>query len=330
MKNGKTLMTFVVLVVAFASVAGAGEKVLIKQRFAPGAYLTTTKMVTDQTINVNNMPQPPQHIEMLMAMKTVISKPDAKGFKKMVITYERIKQEMKMGATAISYDSSGPKDKQNPILSQTVGVLLKAKIEATIDRDGKIVKVGGLNELWDKMGEQNEMMKPMMAKMKKEMGDAMIEKMIMQGQVMLPKKPVGVGETWKNDLEMGAPIIGKIKMSLDCKLDSIITRGGAKIAVISFNSTAKGVKPSETKMMGMKMIIHKFDMKQKGKAEVDTDNSMSGVVNVDQTGDIDMAITNPNGQKIPMKINQKVRMTTTTVPYVAKKAVPAPVKSKDR
>ena len=325
MKVTKTTMVVagLALLAVSVSVAGAAEKVTLKERYASGAYLMTTKMTMDQTVTAGGTEQPAMHMEQLMAMKLDISQPDAKGNKKMVITYERIKVQAEAGGEGKTYDSDEPAEKQDPSMAQTLDILRKARIEVTIDRDDKFVTASGLDKLWDELAKDNELMGPALEQMKAQLGDKMIKDMLKQSQVMLPKEPVAEGAEWKNDMELDMPVVGKTTVSMECKLDSVKKSGGSSVATISWTGTISA-KDSTTQVMGADATISKMDFKQVGMTRFDVEKGALVASDVSQTGTIDVSVAQPDGQTTPIKIDQKVKMTTTFEPYQAKeKATPA-------
>ncbi|MHC4984114.1 MAG: DUF6263 family protein [Planctomycetota bacterium] len=323
MKTSKISKVVVVLaLVAAAAAAGAEEKVLIKPKFPPGTYLTTVEMVAAQTVTERQTVKAEQHIKQLMEMKLHVTEPDEDGNKTMELTYERVKQEIKTDSRVIAYDSAGPEEEQNPQLARALSALKKAKVQITIDRDDKIVKVTGLNDLWDELAEQNELMKPLAEKMKAQMGDAMIEKLFKQSYAMMPQQPVGVGESWKSDTELSLPFVGEMKISFDCKLASLEEKAGSKLASITWTATAETEEPAVVEMMGTEMTVNRVDFEQTGKAGFDVETGMVKDGVVDQAGEIDVEVPTPEGESVPMSIKQKAKITTTTRPYVPKEKAP--------
>jgi hypothetical protein len=300
------------LVFAASSVAPAEEKLVLKQRYLPGTHLMTTTMTIDQTITANNVAQPPQHIEQLMVTRLVVGQPDAQGNKKMSITYDRYKQEMKIDSQVISYDSAGPAEKQNPALAQVLSVLNKMKVEVTVDKDDTITKVSGSDKTWDELARQNELLKPMLQKIKGQLGDAMIMEMFKQNKAMLPQQPVAVGEKWSNQTEVDLPFAGKIKTSLDCKLASVTKTSGSTIALVSWSGVIETKKPGKTDMGGVQITVSKMDVNQTGTAGFDTDKCTATNMTVDQTGKIDLVVSSSDGQTTPMRIDQKVKIVVAT------------------
>ena len=76
---------------------------------------------------------------------------DAQGNKKVTITYDRFKQEIKAAGQTLSYDSAKPEDEQDPMMASMLSIFKKAKVEMTLDRDNNVTEVSGLDKLWDEM-----------------------------------------------------------------------------------------------------------------------------------------------------------------------------------
>ena len=319
--NAVRIATILVAAALLASRASADdEKVLLRQRYAPGSYLVTTNMTADQKTTVGETDQPPRHIERLMVMKLTIAEPDAKGDKKLQVTYERIRHVIGTGDNARAYDSAGPADEQDPALARVFAPLLIAKVEAAVNSRGEFLQVSGPEALLEDTGRLGPSTQPAPPG-RGRFGPDAVRDMLNQTYAMLPKRPVSVGDKWQNNMELNLPLLGRINLPLDCKLESLA--GGGALATITWTGALEAQQPTETEMMGRKLRVKTSSTKQTGKAEFDASKGVAVATAVTMDRSLDMAITHPGGQDVPMKVEQKITMTTTFEPYAARKQAPA-------
>jgi hypothetical protein len=236
----RNLVTTAVLL-CLALPAFAQEKVSLQLKYVPGTYVTTTKMSSEQQIT--GPQQMNQTMTMTMVREMVVDKPTANG-QQLHILYRRIQQSVKGGPMEMSYDSADKAEKgdeKNPLA--VMGGLVNAPIDVTLDAGGKVAKVKGINEIWDKMAQDS----PAVAgQLKKSMGEKMLTEEISQSARQLPSKPVAPGDSWEVSQKQDLPTGGTMDLKMTCTLKKIEEAGGHKVAVIEMTGGTAKPKPDDT------------------------------------------------------------------------------------
>ncbi|KKL41718.1 hypothetical protein LCGC14_2367510, partial [marine sediment metagenome] len=249
MTTGRFLIVLAVLAAAGMAPAGpkdtpkpTGEKITFKHWAVPGRYLMTMKMNMNQDITVDGAVQPRQRMLQEMTMLLVVGRPDAEGLRTIDMSYERMQQTTTMGEMKVSFDSNLPVGKQDLRLATALAPMLKVKIRVVLDAAGKVVKVSGIDKLWDDLVKSNPAMAPMAEQMKKQMGNLLVKQLIAKGQELLPAAGVRVGESWETSGKMTIPFVGPVNVVQQCKLKSVAKTKAGRIAYIDY----KGRMTSKT------------------------------------------------------------------------------------
>ncbi len=167
----KRSLLSVSLLLCVACSALAQDKITLKLKYLPGTYVTTMK--TSQEQQITGPQKITQTVSMTMVMEMTVDKASDNG-QQIHVTYKRVAQAIKGGPVEMAYDSADKKggDEKNPMA--ILGNMVDAAIDVTLDADGKVTKVKGMNEIFDKMAKDNPMMG---AQMKKSMGDKTVTEM---------------------------------------------------------------------------------------------------------------------------------------------------------
>ena len=136
----------------------SGPKVKLEMKYRPGKYLMTTSQDMDQVIQIGAQTQK-QKVSSLMVMEMEVDKPDANGTRKARITYKRIRQSMKMGATVQEFDSNDPATAVGP-LAAGFKPLIGAQITLILSAENKVTDIAGLDEIFDRQARANPQAAP--------------------------------------------------------------------------------------------------------------------------------------------------------------------------
>ena len=298
----RNILTAAVLLCT-ALFAHAQDKVSFQFKYVPGTYVTTVKMQSDQQIT--GPQQMNQKMTMTMAMEMVVDKPTATG-QQLHITYRRIQQAVKGGPVEMSYDSADKAEKtdeKNPLA--VLGGLVDAAIDVTLDADGKVTKVKGMNEIWDKMAQDN----PAAAgQMKKSMGEKMLTEQLSQSARQLPTKPVAVGDSWDYSQKQDLPMGGTLDMKTTCTLKKIEQSGDHKVAVIDMTGGTAKVNADTEKKPADDATAQKLkmDLQQTGTMKVNIATGQTEESNVLQDMSMNMAMG-----EMTMSVKGKTKISTT-------------------
>ena len=133
---------------------------------------------------------------------------------------DSMKMSMRMnGQAMMDYDSE--KDPGGGVLGASLKPLFELKVRTVYDKQGKIVEIGGLDDLagLEQVG----------------MGKEQLEMMVREASAMLPGKDVKPGETWKATMDLPlAPLSEKpAVMDFDLKFEGMVEKGGKALAHIT-------------------------------------------------------------------------------------------------
>lgn len=303
--------------------AGGEPKYELKSKYIPGKYLMDMLIETDMQMGSTPDPSssqpamPMQNIktDMAMSIEMVVGKYDDKGIKEITVQYTSFKMTNPMlgeisvtreqavkeaASTQPAKSAAAPQD----MIKQMYSGFMLAKIVIKIDRDEKVVSVTGMDEMIDGANVP-PMMKPMMKKMKKSLGDQMMNGFVEAGKAYFPDKPVGVGAEWINTVKMPFPMLGDIDTDTKIVFDSVKETPEGKIAVLKTEmamTMGKDIK-SENPMVNMS----KFKSNMAGVSKF---NIEKGMIQEDvQEGTTDMTMqAGPQGE---MNMVQKIKTTMT-------------------
>ncbi|MDR0870161.1 MAG: DUF6263 family protein [Planctomycetaceae bacterium] len=224
--------------------AAAQEKYTLKYQHVPGQYEMVQETVMDMTIGVSGT-------KATIPMKTVqtqyitlnVSEKQADGSQQIAMEITRIAMNQTSSIMNLKYDSAAPDAAESPL--KAAGVAVGLKITATTDKDGKFIKVEGVDEFFEKLSNNPDYPKPVADMLKKQLTNESMTKTIDMSREITPKQPVAVGETWKSEGTSELPMFGKVKANLDNTLKEVKTIDGRKVAVILSKSEILSEKPQE-------------------------------------------------------------------------------------
>lgn len=300
--------------------SGKPPRIAIKQAYRPGTFAIVMKSDVDQTIQISGRTQQTKTAQEMHA-KMVVAKPDAKGITTVTITYTRMKVS---NPPMVNVDTADPDSLKNSPVGSIYAGLLQAKIVMTVDKDGKVVKVTGLEEMWDNMARTEPRLAPVLNNIKKQMGNQMVKDLVGSGKDMLPAKPVGPGAIWHTKATRTVPLVGAAQTDVECELVGV----KGTTAQIHYVGTLKSAGGKAVEMgPGVTMTISNMDLTMDGQMQVHPVTGLVRKNTVKQKGTIQMSLKPPNGQAINMTSNLEGTTTTTTTPLkpgAAEVTPPAP------
>ncbi len=218
---------------------------------------------------------------------------DSAGWKKMVATINRIAMNINTGGMNINYDSDKPVDTTD-MASSTFGKVLGSmkggKFAFTMNKDGKIGSVTGMDELINNM---NAAGASSMQGMANAFSEENFKNNLQQSFGFYPAKPVKLGDTWTTTTTTNSNG-AEMTMNNTYVLESV----SGDIANVKVNSTLSAPASAQIDSIGGTTTgIMQFDTK--------TGIPVSG----DLETKMDLEI-NANGQSIPMKMDIKMKVTS--------------------
>jgi len=283
--------------------------VTLRYHWTKGDTLTY-RLTTQIDSNVSGTPAGDMRINQTMTQVIKIAAEDVApdGTATLRQTFESIKMDMESPMGHATYDTAAPSASQSP-MAQAMGQVFGAMVGETITivqaPDGTVSKVEGASRIVDKMTKavpEDMAAAGILQGLKAMLSEDALKSTIEQSFSKLPPGPVKPGDTWKGQLAMGNPMIGKIAGAMDFTLKSV-DDGTARIGVAM---TLKQESAPQGGVMGMTMNLHDargegeilFDV---GKGRIQK-STMKSVLPTTITG------TAPDGTQLAMQ-----NMTTTTV-----------------
>lgn len=275
----------------------SGEPVDLKLNLQPGSkylYIMETKMNMDQSAMGQTMKTSSD-----MTMESTYDVTGAEGpNKRITVTYDRIAMNMKNAMGNMAYDSKNPLSGNSDL--SMMGNMLNKPFSMTVSDKGEIVKVEGLSDIINGVGDTTT---PQGAAMRQQMSstfnDTAIKSMMQQSLNIFPDKPVRPGDTWKKSYNMTMSMIN-MKLENDFKLTSV-SNGIAHLDVSSKITGAGGTTDEQKKNMQINL-----NGDQKGTMDVAVESGLVTDSKLKQNikGDISMM-----GMKIPLTMTQDIHIT---------------------
>ncbi len=305
------------VVLAIGAVAVAQEKVTLKAKREPGAYVMT--MTSDGATNVTGARNVKQKTSTLIAMEMTADKPTAEG-QVIHVTYKRFKLNVSNPMMSVTYDSANPASAESP-LAPTYKAMLDKTVDVTLAADGAVKDVEGVDQLFDEVTRDNPQMAQAAAQMKQQFGKGMFVQMFESTSKSLPAKPVGPGDTWTVNEKMTMPTAGMGNIKIDYKLKEI--KDG--IAYIDFTGKITRDEAATGPASGLPIKIDQFKSTQSGTMKFDIAKGMATQTKMDQKTSV--ATTRGEGesaQKENIDIDQTMLVTLAPGKYTPPASQPAP------
>ena len=204
------------------------------------------------------------------------------------------------GAMEFEYDSEKDKEvPENPqvkMMAKMVGKVFTLKMTPS----GKIVEMKGFDALMEEMlKELGEDVGPMKEMLKQMLSDDTMKSAMQQLAPMLPEKPVGKGDAWKNDLTLKFPMIGAMKFGVASTMTDL-KDGEAHIGQ-TWTIELKGDDADKDNPLGGLVKI----TDSKGKAAIVFSASKGCFVSQKMTMEMTM---DAGGQQIPVKTESEMKL----------------------
>jgi hypothetical protein len=244
----------------------AQDKLTLKLNLQPGAtYACTMEMDQTNTQTVDGEEQTLDQ-QMTLAWDYDVLAKDKNGISDVRLTYRKIKIRQDYGHEAAEYDSENPPDYLDPSM-RGMAVLPGTQLFVQLNPEGGVVDLRGTEEMLDKMiralelpdSPQKEMV---IENLRKQFGGDAIRQSLEQITAFFPSKPVGIGDSWQNtlNLETGFP------MAIQSTYTLVSRDGGrARISVQSVVSS----DPAHPMRMGPVSMAYDIDGTQTGQISAD-------------------------------------------------------------
>lgn len=227
------------LILASSAAAPAGDRVLLKTRFAKGqAHYVEAVGESSQNIT-GTMGKMGMTFKKRYGQTEKVESTSMEGVE-ISITLDRMSFHLESQLMGnLRYDSDLPSTEDAPQLRQLMEPMLGETLRLKIDRDNNVTEIAGLDELVDKVEKKNQG-NMFAAGFRSSFNKELIGRQFRTLQIdILPNKEVAVGDTWSYAPEEDMAQIG-VKFDCTCELTKIGKKGKTNVAFIEI----KG-KPTE-------------------------------------------------------------------------------------
>jgi len=281
--------------------SGNGEKVTLQLNLKQGdvfKLMTSTRQSIKQsvmgmatTIQQNND----------MYLKQEVTKVNEKGDATLQVTYERIVSTTENAMTGkMTFDSDKDTVGEGE-MAAAYKPLIGATFSYTLDKQGKVLAVEGMDALMDKVlaGAGDELQSQTMKKTFEQMfGEESMTSMMQGMNAIYPTTQIGVGDTWGAENTLGGGMGMVLKNTF--KLENI----EADKSVVSMTGEISTDASSGIEISGIS-VSYSLEGNSEGTMEIDRKSGM--VLNSKTTQKIKGSVKTM-GMNVPMEIDQTVEV----------------------
>ncbi|MCP4643048.1 MAG: hypothetical protein GY851_21560 [bacterium] len=298
-------------VAAAAATAHGAEKVQLKLKFVEGDVFKY-RMTAAQDINQEVMGSKMTMVQTIITeyVQRVTGIADD-GTADVELTYDAFKMSMDgMGMPGgIQFDST--KDPEtDPAGMGALRAMVGKTITMKIHPDGDVSDVKGADKMFEEMAASAGPEGAMLQQMKGQFGDEAQEKTMEKLLNVLPKEPVGVGDSWdhKMEVELGLPMVTDTKYTVKAIEDGRVT--------LDVLGKLKSLSDEKGTQMGPMTMFYDLKGDQKGTMVLSVENGLTTESKLEQevSGTVRMAGV-PGGEEevmVPMSIKSVIGVELIT------------------
>ena len=297
--------------------AGSGPKITLKIKYPPGKF----EMVGDLKMKIDMKVKPkggepkdqPMDYRMQQWVDLDVSRPDAQGNTTMTMRFKRLRREIRGGPIQKVLDTNNKAALAADPAGQVFAAMLESKLTMRMDRDGNVLEVKGMDEMWDRVALGNARMAQMAAKLKQQLGGKAVARMFTLTMQMAPKEPVGIGDVWYSDVKMPVPMVGEMDIKTKYKLISLGKTDAGTIAVFGTHAIMTTENGRTTKIGPGSMTLKAMDIDMTGQVKVNVDTGLMLEQIMDVSGGLEMT-GGAGDQKMEMEGTLTGTQKTTITP----------------
>lgn len=274
--------------------ANAAGGTLFKVKWQPGKrYVNVVTNHQSADINVPGMKEPlKQETSMSQQFAVSVNKPLDDGGAELgmeVVSY--LFDQTTGGRSHANFDSANDPstDRRNP-LAPFLRKMVGSKLTFTVDADGRVAGVEGVDDLLARMREGAQ--PDVAAALETLVSEDQFKELLDEGR-MMPTHAVNTGDSWPVNIQLKIAAVGRLTLNLECTYKGMEQHGDRNCARIDFTGTMSSKPISGADSIPISAEINKG--KLTGQSWFDPD---LGVV-VDNIGEQTFAAKiNANGQKL--------------------------------
>jgi Family of unknown function (DUF6263) len=277
-----------------------GPKVLLKPKLRAGDYSQSVGFDFDTKIS-GGRSNVKMTMNMLMEASLSAEPPAANGNQIVKTTFDRVKTDVDLAGTSMSYDSSRAGSSGSP-LAAGLAPLVGWTATLTFADDNTILKAEGLDELMSRV--KNGPGSADARESLKGVYDSLAEGSLYgEWEALFPKHPVGPGDRWQGVMNQRNDVFGDVNVNCNVICQDIRDTPEGKVAIIDFIGTTTIKNKTLENGSGR---IEKMDMWLKGRTQFNLDLGTATEVALDFEADGDMR---SGGERAGMDIEGTVTFT---------------------
>ena len=212
----------IILLLIFSFHCMGAEKYTLEYNFEKGKTYKQ-HVVSEMNMTMNAMGQ---DITMTMRSEMVINYDviaQNKDVYDIRMTYQNIKMDMS-APTPFSIDSNSPENSSDKGMGNAIKALMGVSLDVQLNKQGKVLSIQGIDKLVEKIDSTNNVQfKQMFTQL---FSEKMIQQTIEQSSSYFPDKPVAIGDSWNNAIDIsvnGIDIVNKMTLTLKQVKDKVAT-----------------------------------------------------------------------------------------------------------
>lgn len=296
----KLIACIIALFLMAVQMADSKPKVLLRLNLEKGAQYQMI-ITSDNNINQEMMGQQ-MKVQQIMEMGSTYKVLDVLPNKNYVIEYsfDKMKIDMDINGQKVSIDTESSTDN---LVAKNMKELMSTKLKFTMDSQGKIQSIEGIDEYEKKVGNNQELGQILSMFANSDNFKASF------GQYLgyFPDNEVEVGSKW--DLPIKMPTMLNMEMNLHYNVSDITDDQ----IILGVNSEVNMDNPVENN--GMKIQMNATGT-QTGTMKVDLKSCMTSTTDINQKFDMKMKMKNPQSgedMEIPMIMNAVTKVSVVKI-----------------
>ena len=303
------------LIAGLTGIASA-QPVRLRYKWTKGEELRY-RVTQQTTATVSGLPNGMGNLNlettMVQVIRSLVKDVAADGSVTVEQVYESIRMDFSSPTAKMTFDSAN-KDATadpNPMIAP-LGAMVGESFVIVISPTGVVLKVEGVDRLMEKVfksSPQSPTLTAAMQGMRNAFSDESMKQMLSQGFARFPDRAVTVGESWRGESTMNAPLLGKATTTTTSTLTGVDGQV-AKIATklnLKFDQADAAANP-------MGMAIRVGESSGEGELLFDIGRGQHQRSITGMTMSFSMSAPGPDGAAMTMETVSKSLMTIEIVP----------------
>lgn len=287
---------------------GSGNKIQLKLNLKNGSEYNL-KMFTEQKISQTIMKEKQVTIQNIGVSYTYkVEGVDSDGSMNLKVIYNSFLQDVQSAAGRMTYNSTNPKDKDNPF-AKIYEALINKSFNLKLSPQGNVVNISGVDALLKTIIKNLKLPNAEAADMaekslREQFGDKAVRESMQNMMSIYPQSPVSPGDSWSKSYSTSKIF----NANFDTKWTLKEVKDGKAIVIVS--SKIKGVPPKKSEN-GMPVPKYNISGEQSGILELDVASGWVSKAKINQKlgGKVELDKTEQTEAiSIPLSIESTITM----------------------